>query len=143
MNGFVVLEKGYEYNDEIYHEPESGGGAPIKIYLKREDANEYLIEKNIQAYKENDISQYSYDVKDCLSVDFEKFSNLIERLNEKYGKVKGRYGRGDIEYILHKDANLEESMEYNSMVNIDFYSISEVEIDTQSLRNSSIETILK
>lgn len=29
--GYVITEVGYEYNDEIYYQSESGGGTPVKV----------------------------------------------------------------------------------------------------------------
>ena len=35
---FVVVEIGWEYNDEFYYRGESGGGTPRKIYLDKVNA---------------------------------------------------------------------------------------------------------
>jgi hypothetical protein len=143
MNGFIVLEKGYEYNDEIYSEPEGGGGSPKRIFLSRPDAQEYLKELNYESYKENDLEQYAYDIEDVLNVSLSEIEEFIKKLDDKYGKSPlGPYERsGGIK--LHKLANSDECNEYDKMVGITFYEISEVEIDTQSLRDNNINNILK
>jgi hypothetical protein len=38
MKVFVVMEIGWEYNDENYFRPEDGGGTPKVAYLSRNDA---------------------------------------------------------------------------------------------------------
>ena len=57
MNAFVILQKGFEYNDEIYSQPESGGGGnPHKIFFTREGCSEEVERMNIKEFKETNIS---------------------------------------------------------------------------------------
>lgn len=36
--GYVLVELGWEYNDETYYRPESEGGKPSRIYLDKATA---------------------------------------------------------------------------------------------------------
>lgn len=38
MTLYVIVELGYEYNDEYYYPPECGGGNPIDAYRSRKKA---------------------------------------------------------------------------------------------------------
>jgi len=37
---FVVVEVGFDYNDEVYFQPECGGGKPIHIYSSKKKAEQ-------------------------------------------------------------------------------------------------------
>lgn len=38
MKRFVLIERAWEYNDEYYFRPESGGGTPVHIFETRDAA---------------------------------------------------------------------------------------------------------
>ena len=40
MKAYVILQKGFEYNDEIYSSQDSGCGFPKKIFYTKEGAKE-------------------------------------------------------------------------------------------------------
>ena len=46
MKVFVVMEIGWEYNDENYYRPESEGGTPKVAYAKKADALNACAEMN-------------------------------------------------------------------------------------------------
>ena len=87
MKGYIVLQKGFEYNDEVYSETESGGGHPQKIYFNRETALEEVKRLNIKEFKETNISLYSYDIEDICE-DIEELLNFCNSLKEKYGEIQ-------------------------------------------------------
>jgi len=142
MNAFVILQKGFEYNDEIYSQSESGGGNPHKIFFTREGCSEEVERMNIKEFKETNITQYSYDIEDICD-DPEELLEFCKALEEKYGKMEStdRWDSPD-EYRLHKMATDEESKKYRDMVNLYFYEMVEVEVDQQDLRESKIQQIL-
>ena len=47
---YVILRKGFEYDDNIYSETE--GGSPSLIVFSKEDAMKKVDELNIKEYKE-------------------------------------------------------------------------------------------
>jgi hypothetical protein len=44
--GYVVVEIGWEYNDEFYYRGESGGGNPVHVYLDKGAAEAKVAELN-------------------------------------------------------------------------------------------------
>ena len=142
MIGYVVLQKGYEYNDEIYSQAESGGGHPHKIFFTQEGAREEVEKMNISEFKNTNISEYFYDVEDICD-DPEELLNFCNSLNEKYGKVeaKDKWSQPD-EYRLNQMANEEESKKYSNMVDLVFYEMVQVEVDQQDLRESKLQELI-
>jgi len=142
MNAFVVLRKGFEYNDEIYSQSENSGGNPHKVFFTREGCSEEVERMNIKEFKETNISEYSYDIEDICD-DPEELLEFCKSLEDKYGKMEStdRWNSPD-EYRLHKMATDEEAKKYGDMVNLYFYEMVEVEVDQQDLRESKIQQIL-
>lgn len=142
MKGYIVLEKGFEYDDNIYHELDGGGGQPKKIFFTKLAGQEEINRLNIERFKNLNISHYTYSIEDICDPD--RVSQFVSMLNEKYGKVesKNKWDSAD-SYRLHKSANEEESLEYLSMVGLRFFELVEVDIDTQDMRDNKINTIIE
>lgn len=146
MKAYVILNKGYEYNDEIYSEPESGGGTPKKIFFTKSDAQKEVLKLNIEEMKETDIESYAYDLSDIVD-DIEGLRKFVESLDNKYGKPapKNTWNRrGD--WTLNEKATEEESIKYMRQVNLSFYDIVETEVDEndfiKTFRESKLKEIL-
>jgi hypothetical protein len=142
MKAWVVMEKGFEYNDEIYSQSESEGGHPKKIFFTQEGCLQEVSKLNIKWFKSEDITQYTYNMEDICD-DTEKLLTLCNSLNEKYGKnqPKNRWNSAS-EYQLNSNSNEEESEQYQKMIKFSFFSAVEVEIDQQDLRESHLRKIL-
>lgn len=142
MIGYVVLQKGFEYNDEVYSTTESGGGNPHKIFFTKEGAEEEVEKMNIEEFKQTNITHYSYDIEDICD-DSDELLQFCNSLNEKYGKIesKNRWDSVD-QYRLHNMATAEESKKYIKMVNLTFYEMVDVEVDQQDFRESKLQQIL-
>jgi len=141
MKAYVIMEKGFEYDDSIYNPTE--GGTPRKVIFGKKEAEEKMQELEIEAIKSLDITHYTYELEDALSADSEEVKNYLNSLNEKYGtpEPKNRWDEFG-EYQLNPKATDEESEKFLSMISIRFYEVREVEVDVQSLRNHQIEQIL-
>ncbi len=67
MKVFIIMEIGWEYNDENYYRPEDEGGIPNVAYESKIAAQSACYEMNIIKMKENDsregITQY-FEVKE-------------------------------------------------------------------------------
>jgi hypothetical protein len=142
MRSYVILQKGFEYNDEIYSESDGGSGHPKLVTFNLEDVKKKVKGLNIGEYKRVSLVEYTYDMEDILNVDVDEYSKFNKSLIEKYGPISKKYTWEDTEYMLHPMANEEESNEYEKMVNIGFYDYVETDIDIQSLRNERINEIL-
>jgi len=137
---YVILKKGFEYDDNIYNESE--GGSPSLIVFSKEDANLKVKELNIKEYKECSLHEYSYDLEDSLNVEVSEYEDFNESLNTKYGKPESKNKWDSFENRLHPMANEEETEKYMKMVKLSFYEAVETDIDLQSLREKQISQIL-
>ena len=137
---YVILKKGFEYDDNIYNE--SDGGTPNLIVFSKEDAQLKVNELNIQELINCSISEYSYDMEDILNVEIDEYDKFNESLNTKYGKPESKNRWDSFENKLHPMANEEEANQYIKMVSISFYEAVETDIDVQSLREKQVTSIL-
>ena len=137
---YVILKKGFEYDDNIYSESE--GGSPSLIVFSKEDAQLKVKELNAKEYKECSLNEYSYDLEDCLTVEVGEYEEFNESLNTKYGKAQAKNRWESTENRLHPMANEEETEKYMKMVSMSFYEAVETDIDIRSLREKQINQIL-
>lgn len=138
MKAYVIMKKGYEYDDNIYNELE--GGTPKTIFFNLKDANEVRDKLEVEEMKIVDISYYAYDINDCVD-DLEGLKLYVESMNNKYGTVSSIKWFNS-EFALNKSATLEEGLEFLKMVKIRFYDIVEVGVDNRSFRDYKISEIL-
>jgi hypothetical protein len=137
---YIVLRRGYEYDDNIYNITE--GGTPQIVCFSKEDAKQKVKDLNIENYKLVNIEEYGYVVSDLVSCDWEDFVNFNLSLVEKYGPIPKHNSWDDAENLLHPKANKEEIEKFCSMVKISFYEIYETDIDISSWRNQQINSIV-
>ena len=137
---YVILKKGFEYDDNIYNE--SDGGTPNLIVFSKEDANRKVNELNAKEFKQCSISEYSYDMEDILTVEIDEYDKFNESLNQKYGKPESKNRWESYENRLHPMANEEETQKYTNMVKLSFYEAVETDIDVRSYREKKITEIL-
>lgn len=137
---YVILRKGFEYDDNIYNETE--GGSPSLIVFSKEDAMKKVEELNIKEFKECSLHEYSYDLEDSLNVEISEYEEFNESLNTKYGKPESKNRWDSFENRLHPMANEEETKKYMKMVKLSFYEAVETDIDVRSYREKKITEIL-
>jgi hypothetical protein len=137
---YVILRKGFEYDDNIYSETE--GGSPSLIVFSKEDAMKKVEELNIKEFKECSLHEYSYDLEDSLNVEVSEYDEFNESLNTKYGKPESKNRWESFENRLHPMANEEETKKYINMVKLSFYEAVETDIDVRSYREKKITEIL-
>jgi len=141
MKAYVIMQKGYEYDDNIYNPTE--GGTPKKVIFNKEDAYLEKDRLEIKYMKETDIASYTYSIEDELNIPFEEVTGFLESLNDKYGKP-APVNRWDSfgEFQLNPMATDEESNKFLSMHSLRFYEVVEVDVDVTSLRDTQIDRIL-
>lgn len=136
MKAYVLMQKGFEYDDSYYNPTE--GGTPNKVFFKKEDALSEMRSLNIYKFKNEQVSYYIHDF-DC--------DNIIKFRNElidKYGMPKyERQWQSFDEYGLHPMADEEETNKYLKLIDFSFYNIVEVDVDVSSLRSHQIDSILE
>lgn len=90
---YTIVEIGYEYNDEIMYQPESGGGTPLIAYSTKQRAKEEadsMNQKNIMDLIESSsMSEYGYDWGDVGLQDFADIHNLPEMYDFTVNDFKG------------------------------------------------------
>ena len=143
MKAYVILRKGFEYDDNIYHEYEGGGGSPDIIVFSKEDAIRKVEEMNMECFKTENIANYSYEIEDVLNVDKEEYEEFNQKLVEKYGVIERKDRWTSYENVLHPMANKEEAQLYDKMVNLTFFEFKETNMDMQSFREQRINETLK
>jgi len=82
LKGYVVMEKGFEYNDEINYSAE--GGFPKKIYFNIDDVKGEVERLNLEKLKGEDISNYAYNLEDVVK-NVEEFEKVLEKINKNHG----------------------------------------------------------
>lgn len=137
---YVILKKGFEYDDNIYNEVD--GGKPSLVVFDKEDAEQKVYELNIQEYKQLNITDYGYGIDEVLKVDEEVYFDFNKSLVEKYGEITKQGSWDRTESRLHPMANDEESKKYAKMLEISFYEVVETDLDMKSYRDTKINSIL-
>jgi hypothetical protein len=137
---YVILKKGFEYDDNIYNEVD--GGKPSLVVFDKEDAEQKVYELNIQEYKQLNITDYGYGIDEVLKVDEEVYFDFNKSLVEKYGEITKQGSWDRTESRLHPMANDEESKNYAKMIEISFYEVVETDLDMKSYRDTKINSIL-
>lgn len=114
---YLVVEKNYEYNDEIYHTGEEDAWKPKKVYADKEKAIETAKRLNMKAFVDADLASYGYTLSDLssksrqrvyemigkiLGIDEDTWNNSIEEglyhLEKYFDKIK-KLNQADLEII--------------------------------------------
>jgi hypothetical protein len=143
MKAYVILRKGFEYDDNVYSGYDGGGGTPDTIVFSKEDAIKKVEELNIEEFKTENITNYSYDIEDVLNVERHQYDDFNETLVEKYGVIEKKDVWTSNENVLHPKASKEEAKQYEKMVNLTFFEYIETNMDMQSFREQRINEALK
>jgi len=131
---YVIFEKGFEYNDEVYSETESGGGNPQKVTFSKEDAKKLVMELNRKELRGCDIRNYTYDLDD-----------LCDPVKLKAVFEKNGWQWDDEHYDIRvpNDATDAQVDEISKMVSLSFYDYQEVDLDMTSFRDRQIDSAIK
>lgn len=131
--GYVITEIGYEYNDEIYYQSESGGGTPVKVYLDKEKAQADLDQLNLESLVTCEIGQYAYDMNDIVD-DMEAFEKILKKYDKEGSlDMEDSYELGEwFSSNASKFSNTDKK-KLLELVSLEFYTLTEVEIDDSKL----------
>lgn len=123
--GYIVLEVGYEYNDEYYSTEGDRYEAPKKVFVDKEKATVELNKKLFERLRGEDLGRYNGDglrgvCKKGMEDDFcrifkEEFDMDIS--DEDY------------EYEIPKKATDEQLAKILECLDLDFFELVEVELD--------------
>ena len=123
--GYVILEIGWEYNDETYHTSNYGTTyeAPTTVYTDLEKAKEKAKELEYKSFRGEMIFIYGYEIEDILTVDTATF---VKEWNEMFNKELDLEDYWNDE--VPRDATDEQIEKLMEMVNVRFYEVKEIEI---------------
>lgn len=128
---YVVCIIAYEYNDEVYYTPESGGLIPENVFLDPDKANEYCATKNAEFLEllmktnyrgDSEIGDYAYEVSDIFN-DPDRISEIAITYDSTYKDDHMYQLAKIIPKMTHAD-----KFEVMKLCNLDGYVIREVEL---------------
>ncbi len=135
---YVLMEEGWEYNDETYFHPESGSGTPRKIFNSQEAADKECQKRNVASLRElfenGEANQYFYSFDDILPYPDRKERDYRKKLEAAVEKLFGM----DVEALNDKldnqesiqpaaDATDEDWAVLLSMLTLNFWNVVECE----------------
>lgn len=131
--GYVITEVGYEYNDEIYYQSESGGGTPVKVYLDKAKAEAEIDRLNLESLVTCEIGQYAYNMSDIVS-DMNAFEKILKKYDtEGTLDLEDEYEIGEWFSANAISFSQADKRKIVKLVNLEFYTLAEVEIDDSKL----------
>ena len=90
---YVLMEEGWEYNDETYFHPESGSGTPRKIFASQEAADKECSKRNIESFRElftsGEAIQYFYNFRDIIPYKHHKDTQYLGKIENLTAKIFG------------------------------------------------------
>jgi hypothetical protein len=119
MTYYIIQRIGYEYNDEVYHTTESGGGTPEKVYSDKQKAQDRCDELNATELSGCAIMEYGYSFEEI-------FSNL-EKANLVLSKIGAPIPEDtDWDYKLPK-MTVSQYKKVAPYIKVKFFEVVEVE----------------
>lgn len=135
---YVLMEEGWEYNDETYFHPESGSGTPRKIFASHEAADKECDKRNVESFRElftsGEAVQYFYNFNDIIPYESRKDREYLAKIESLSQKIFG-LTIDDINEKLDDqeevsplpDASDADWSALLSLVNINFWDVVECE----------------
>lgn len=134
---YVLMEEGWEYNDEIMFQPEGGGGSPHSFFLKEEDAQKECERRNLKSFKDlwktGEIRNYCYGFDELIPYNFRKDKTNRKALDAICEKIFGKdfeeisedfYNDKDVKIESNSDKDWKEFMSY---LKLNFWEVVPVE----------------
>jgi hypothetical protein len=124
--GYVVLEVGYEYNDEYYHTGNYGTTyeAPKKVFISHEKAEEEFIRLTTNKLRGEDLGRYGEEGVRGICKDG-KADEFMEIFRREFDKVIDEYD----EIAIPQKATDEQLAMIIECLEIEFFEIVEIEIE--------------
>lgn len=137
-NVYVLMEEGWEYNDETYFHPESGSGTPTKAFATNEAAQKECDARNVESirnlFTSGEANQYFYSFNDIIPYTSKKdreFTNKLEGLCQKiFGTgisgINDLLEEGD-GVDINEGTTDQDWLDFQSMTTLNFWNVVEVE----------------
>lgn len=135
---YVLMEEGWEYNDEVFFRPESGSGTPRAFFLTQEEADVECNKRNVQSFKDlwsdGEIRQYCYGLDEILPYEQRKDKDKKKLLNDTCEKIFGKDWSEVDDELSDQDriqvletATDEDWKQLFDLTNLNFWNVVEVE----------------
>lgn len=130
-NYFVLMEVGFDYNDEIYFSMR-GLGNPLKVFTSKEEADKQAELENMvvfkSLFKDGSIYEYGYNLDEMIDRKVPR-----AELNSKSGIFMRLFGKnandwwGDYNCKFLREPTDQEWIQLINCFNFTFYQVIEVE----------------
>lgn len=136
---YVLMEEGWDYNDEIYFQSDGGGaGYPKAFYLSQEEADKECSRLNVKSFRElwesGEIREYCYGMDELLPYDDRKDKAKKKLLNETCEKLFGMdWNEVDEQFSNEDSVHIQESatekdwQQLFDLMNLNFWNVVKVE----------------
>ena len=118
---WIVMQIGWQYNDEYYYASDNDAGTPQKVYLDKKKAEEAALDLNIAALRKEELGSYMIDgdISTILEIEEEDFKTLIEDLG---GSVE--------EYEINLPAKLkrEDALKVLAALDLRWFEVKEAPV---------------
>jgi len=134
---YVLMEEGWEYNDEIYFRSEGGSGSPHSFFTDKEKAQAECDKRNLDSFRKlwesGEIREYCYGFDDLIPYNSRKDRakrKALDKICEKiFGKDFGEisedfYNDEDVKIESRSDEDWKELMSY---LKLNFWEVVPVE----------------
>lgn len=129
---YMVAEIGYEYNDEVYHRPESGGMTDVTLFRRKDKAEQAAAAMTLKSIKNEELSHFGYDINDILprhdKVARRAFEDLIEQYSPGFDFGDGWEALQKFDQVI-KQMPADDAAKLLSYTSIRFFEVKEVELE--------------
>jgi hypothetical protein len=137
-NVYVLMEEGWEYNDETYFHPDSGSGTPVKVFETYEAATAECNSRNIESFRDlfvnAEANQYFYNFEDIIVYSNRKNGEKQQRMEELLQIIFGcdmetLDGSLESQSAIEPNPDVSDStwLEFLSMTTMNFWNVVECE----------------
>lgn len=134
---YVLMQEGWEYNDEIFFQSDGGGGRPHSFFTVEKDAQEECDKRNVKSFRElwenGEIRQYCYGIDDLIPYSDRKDKQKRKALDAVCEKIFGKDWSeiGDLfndeEDVQIRSESNEDWKELMSYLKMSFWEVVPVE----------------
>lgn len=118
---YVVMQQGYEYNDEINVLSEGESGYPVHIFSDKTLAEKTARERSLNFLKHNNLREFGYELEDVLKVEVPTFL-------KEWTKTTGEEVNEDTdEFTLPDNVTLRKAQQLLKMISFEPYFVMNVE----------------
>ena len=140
---YVLMEEGWDYNDEVYFRSDGGGGHPSCFFGSQEEADKECQTRNIKSFRElwqsGEIREYCYGIDELLPYESRKDKASKKLLNETCEKLFGldwnevddQFSNEDRVTILESATDADWTQLFDLM-NLNFWNVVKVEKATHN-----------